>query len=304
MSGYSLISSILKGEWFIQEDFALSQALLIARMLKGVPVDFGTSPQSQVLDEDNQLRPSEGKSTRLYAATGGHFVRQFKGGEDLVAVHTMHGPVMKNDGPCGEWGSATVLAEMKAADAMPSVIAHVFHGDTPGGQVAGCFQFYEGMKALQKPVFTYAGDLLCSAGILMSIGSERIYASHKTSTIGSIGVMATIINLQKHLEKEGIELIELYAEGSENKNRRYREALKGNTEPYVTEVLTPLRNEFVNVVKAERPDIDTKALTGEDVFAEEAISWGLIDGIATKEQVMSLAYEEGKRQQSRKMKRA
>ena len=69
-------------------------------------------------------------------------------------------------------------------------------------------------------------------------------------------------------------------------------------EEFIRKELNPIREQFVDAVRAARPALskltdDHSVMRGEDYRAEEAVAVGLIDGIQTLEQSLRDAHRAG-----------
>lgn len=94
------------------------------------------------------------------------------------------------------------LVEAVSDKSVKSILLDI---SSPGGAVEGVDEASEMIKqvAAVKPVITYAGGNMLSAGYWLGSGGGRRLAS-RTSMIGSIGVVVTHIERSRQLDKEGI----------------------------------------------------------------------------------------------------
>ena len=291
---FSLISNIVRGEWLMDRDYTMANLPLVARLLKGENVHLiPTNPNSHIVENQPSTRAN------MYSVSSGSFARVTDShgypsdkGQNMVAMHTHTGPILHHSEECGAQGSDDLMMQILLADSNPEVIAHVFKLGTPGGMVQGTPEFSEALASLDKPFYTYADGILCSAGMWMAARSTAIYASSNLTRIGSIGTAFSMLNMTQHLKDQGIEEIYFNATGSPDKNSFYEQILEGNYEPYRTNVLDPINNEFHSAIKSGRPNITKDQLTGSVYFAKDVVG-SLIDGIASLPQVMSLAYSQG-----------
>jgi protease-4 len=105
--------------------------------------------------------------------------------------------------------------------------------------------------------------------------------------IGSIGTFAQLIDTREMDKKWGYKIVQVYPPESKYKNLEAREALDGKPERLIREVLTPYAIHFQNIIKENRPKLDTSVegiLEGRVFYAYDAISAGLIDGLMNLEQ--------------------
>jgi protease-4 len=118
--------------------------------------------------------------------------------------------------------------------------------------------------------------------------ADEIYANSVLDRIGSIGTMATFVDVKPYLEAQGYNVIEEYATRSTNKNGAIRQAMQGDTEKLRTEELDPINQQFISAVQDKRPNIlngDT-VFSGEKFYANTALQNGMIDGLNDMEDVI------------------
>jgi protease-4 len=85
--------------------------------------------------------------------------------------------------------------------------ALIVHIDSPGGTVVGGEALYRVLRevAAKKPVVAVMGQLATSAGYMIALAAERIYAREGTVT-GSIGVLFQTADVTKLMEKIGVDI--------------------------------------------------------------------------------------------------
>lgn len=216
-----------------------------------------------------------------------------------TAIIPINGVIMKNDGFCGEAGTATLAQIIKHADANPNIGSIVLKIDTPGGMVSGTEYIASVVKNTKKPIVTYVDGLMASAGYWIGSQADEIYTGDKTAHIGSIGTMASFADVQPMWEKKGVVFHEIYASASTDKNKNYLEARQGNYD-LLKKNLDEINSVFLASVKSARGEkLNTaETLTGKVFMADKAIELGLIDGIKTFEQTVARAQELAQKSQS------
>lgn len=87
----------------------------------------------------------------------------------------------------------------------PNVQALIVHVNSPGGTVVGGETLYHDLRrvAENKPVVAVMREVAASAGYMIALGTDRIFAQ-KGSITGSIGVLLQATDLTGMLEKLGI----------------------------------------------------------------------------------------------------
>lgn len=203
--------------------------------------------------------------------------------DSVTAVVHISGVIMKSDGWCSQ-GTQSIAKKIKALEADDKVHSIFIKIDSPGGMVDGTQALHETLKNCTKPTLAFVDDGTCaSAAYEIAAGCDEIWASKTTDRVGSIGTMITIYNLDKMYEKEGIQIHDIYATKSTDKNKIYKEASEGDYKKVISKILDPMNEEFIKAIQTARPKISEKALTGEIFMASEAVKLGLIDQIGSYE---------------------
>ncbi|MEM6297369.1 MAG: S49 family peptidase [Bacteroidota bacterium] len=185
-------------------------------------------------------------------------------------------------------GDSLAIAE-KIREAAETYGAVLLELNTPGGQTDGLHSVREAIEYAKTigPVYGYIFEGKCaSGGYHIAAACDKLYASKKGDLVGSLGVYATLQDVTEALEKRGIKLHNIYADGSEEKHLPVKEALKGNYEPFKSQVLNPERDDFIADITSQRQITAPLALKGKLYRAEDAQKNGLIDGILSYEQVI------------------
>jgi capsid assembly protease len=115
---------------------------------------------------------------------------------------------------CG-WGWGEVdyawiaqCVDAAAADGEARGIA--LHIDSPGGEVAGCFDLADKIYALReiKPVWAILDECAYSAAYALASAASKVYVP-RTGGVGSVGVIALRVDITRALEMAGITLTTL-----------------------------------------------------------------------------------------------
>lgn len=114
---------------------------------------------------------------------------------DGVAVVPITGPIMRYANLFTEISGATSLEilarDFNAAINDSTIKAIVLEIDSPGGQAAGISEFAQMVRAANKPVVAYVGDIAASAAYWIASAADEIVVS-KTGMVGSIGAVVAI----------------------------------------------------------------------------------------------------------------
>ena len=95
-----------------------------------------------------------------------------------------------------------LLKKVKDDDNIKAVVLNI---SSPGGTTVGGETIFEAVRAIskEKPVVTSVGTLAASAGYMIASASDHIVA-HRTSIVGSIGVLFQFPNFTGLMDKIGI----------------------------------------------------------------------------------------------------
>ncbi len=212
-----------------------------------------------------------------------------------VAIIPLKGTLLKEDQFCGPVGTETISSWIRQARLSENIIGAIMVTDSPGGQVDGTSTLSQEIEdfAKEKPIKAFISSGMAASAAYWAIsGSTEIVSSSKTDSIGSIGVFVQIMDVEKYMkEKEGISIRSIYSSRSSEKNLPVREALDGKDELLITEILDPIADEFIaNVEKNRGEKLNYKAgdpMKGALFMAEKALKVGLIDSIATLDEVIN-----------------
>lgn len=265
---------------------------------------FDDDREDEMPDANEILQKFFAREGVVFCPTNTYDLRNFKGFEgSKVAVIPVFGPMMKSDF-CGDFGTATLRNMARVAAQTKSVETVVTHWDTPGGTVDGTKPFADQIVSIArdhgKNTISFIDSLCCSAGYWGASSSQTVIASNTTDIIGSIGTMCSWYDNTEEMRARGRVKREYYATRSKDKNRAFREAEQGkdNGKLLIEEMLDPLNNEFLRDVAANRNgkiNIEKHdVFTGKTYLSQTAQEHGLIDGIASFEEVIGEALNKTK----------
>lgn len=218
------------------------------------------------------------------------------GYEDLgngIARVVLSGPMTKKQTSAsflfGGCSTVMVRRAVRAAAASESVKSIVLVIDSPGGQCAGLADLADDVAAAagRKPVVAYVEDMCCSAALFVASQCSSVYAN-RTALIGSIGTLAVVEDWSRHYGAKGVD-VHVVSSGSVK-----GAGTKGApvTEEHLAEfqkLIDGYADQFVEAVARGRgmSEDDVRELaTGQVWFPEEAMAFGLIDGVTTEDELM------------------
>lgn len=210
--------------------------------------------------------------------------------KDGVAVIKICGPLEHHGGWWFE-SYERILGRVEGAMLDEDVHAIILDIDSPGGEVSGLQETVRSIRALReehgKPIVAYADDEMYSAAYALGCSADEIYMP-ESGGVGSIGVIAQIVNLVGAAEKQGIE-VEVIRSGTQKADGHPFIPLDDATIARVQRRVDGLAKQFFALVAESRPASrkDIEALQGACVYGKRALNAGLIDGIASFDEVFS-----------------
>lgn len=170
----------------------------------------------------------------------------------------------------------------------PDVLGIFFDSNSFGGEGAGCFECAGDIQRLAagKPTLTYIDSNCYSAAYAMACGTDRI-ASTPSGGSGSIGVVSAHISMEKMLADFGIKITFIHAGEHKVDGNPYQD-LPDSVKADIQASVNGLMNTFVaHVAKGRKMDEKAVRATQARIYrADEALSLGLIDAIATPQEAM------------------
>lgn len=163
-----------------------------------------------------------------------------------------------------------------------SVKALIVAVDSPGGTVSGGESLHNAIArvAAKKPVVTVMGGLAASAGYMISVPAERIFARESTLT-GSIGVLLETGEASGLLSKLGI-TADTIVSGPLKDQPSFTHPLSDQGREVLHGLVQDMYDQFVGMVAAGRhmtPDAVRQLGDGRAYTGRQALKLGLIDQI-------------------------
>jgi protease-4 len=289
---------LVRSAWLMHPDYAAALMPLAYKFATGEKITADAYPKLWK-DDDDESEP-EPKSYFFLGPDGSRMEADQNITQDgLIAV-------VKFDGVLSKYSSSFTTGVQENADFISSirnnkkVAGSVAWFCTPGGSAQSIARSADVLKSTGKPMVGYFEDRCCSGGAWLMSGCDEAYASHATDVYGSIGVMCSWTDWKPAYEKEGVKFHEYYAKQSSLKNAAFRNANAGKPEMLIDD-LTKMADDFIAAVmgnKGQKLKIDGKhdMFKGDVTSAENAMSFGLIDGVASFESVVNRARELAQKQ--------
>ena len=166
--------------------------------------------------------------------------------------------------------------------------------ESPGGVVYGYGLLAQQILRLRKAeleVTVCCDKVAASGGYLASCIAHKIIAS-PFAIIGSIGVVATIANINKLLERFQIDVMELTA-GEQKRPLSMLGPVTEEGKQHTEQKLKAIHIQFMELVKKYRQQVDLDVVATGDIWTgEHAKTLGLVDEIATSDEIIFLWVKE------------
>lgn len=198
------------------------------------------------------------------------FLIEFKGSMDAKEVESLR---------------REVSAILAVAEEQDEVLVKL---ESPGGVVHGYGLAASQLKRLRDhnlKVTISVDKVAASGGYMMACVGQEIVAA-PFAVIGSIGVLAQIPNFHKVLKKNDIDFEQITAGEYKRTLTVFGENTEKGREKFKQEIES-IHGMFKSFVKANREAIDIDAVaTGEVWYGQDALDRGLIDRIATSDDLL------------------
>lgn len=209
---------------------------------------------------------------------------------DGVAVLPIEGVIAKRANLfmdiSGGASSELVGRDLRQALADPSVHSIILSIDSPGGTVDGTQALADMVRTGRdsKPIVTLASGTMASAAYWIGSAAQAAYITESTTLVGSIGVVATHVDVSKAQEQRGVKTTEIFA-GKYKRIASEYEPLSDEGRQTLQDRVDYTYSLFVKAVAANRGVSEDKVLTdmadGRVFMGQQAIDAGLVDGVST-----------------------
>src|SRR3989338_1712981 len=231
-----------------------------------------------------------GTSSRV----GGSTEILFGEGPETIAVLDLTGTIVDvaEEGPFGAVAEPNIITPrsllkqfetIKNDDAVKAVILRI---NSPGGSVTASEEIYQLINRFRTetaiPVIASQGEISASRAYYISLAADNIIAAPTTLT-GSIGAIASTINVKELADRFGIKKIAVTSGENKNFFSPLQEVNPGQQEQ-LQQMVNEIQQQFIERVSNER-NIDPALLAtitdGRPVTGEQALQLGLVDQTGT-----------------------
>ena len=191
-------------------------------------------------------------------------------------------------------GTSTELfaRDVQTAAADPTVKAIILLADTPGGTVAGTQTAAAAVRAVRgvKPIATMVQGLMASAGVWIGSATDQTVLDSGTAQVGSIGVVATHVDVSQQEQAMGIKTTEIVAGKFKRAASQYG-PLTETGQKVIQDQVDYLYSLFVTDVAANRGVSVERVLDdmadGRMFIGQQAIDAGLADQISSLDMLIA-----------------
>lgn len=217
---------------------------------------------------------------------------------DVVSVVKLQGVINAQASPLarGVINMAGVESALKRAFEHDRLRAVALQINSPGGAPTQSGLIAERIRQLAAkhdvPVLAFAEDVAASGGYWLACAGDEIYA-HRTSLVGSIGVVSGGFGFPALLERFGIER-RLHTAGNNKARLDPFTPERSEDVEWLGKLHDTLHQQFISWVRERRADkLDAAATEGErlwdgDVWTgSRAAELGLVDGVGNLREVLT-----------------
>jgi signal peptide peptidase SppA len=211
-----------------------------------------------------------------------------------VAIIPIHGLLTKRTELFSSFFGTTSYDEIHEATAtalddskVKSILLDI---DSPGGEVSGLFDLVDFISESKniKPIYAIANDHAFSAAYAIASAASKIFVN-RTSGIGSIGVIATHVDISEMDKKEGIKYTTIFA-GDKKNDLSSHEPISDEAALDLQKEVDRLYGMFVATVSRNR-NISTAQIRATQAalyYGADSLSLGLADEVADFRKCLSL----------------
>ena len=293
MNKQLLLSEFLTTPWALMPERLQDMSGILTRWSAGEP------PSDENLFQVNTDRLIRDTRKQIAAASAGTGIAVLP----LYGVVTQRGNMVDDISGPGSTSTqqfASVLRQMLADDTVGQILIDI---DSPGGSVYGVSELAsEIVKArAQKSVIAVANSLAASAAYWIGCSASEFYVT-PGGEVGSIGVWQAHFDYSKALEEEGVKPTLISAGKFKVEGNPYV-PLDEQAQAFMQSRVDDYYNAFVEAVALGRgvsANIVRSGMgEGRVLGADAALAAGMVDGIATFDDVLAQMQASVRRNQPR-----
>ena len=244
-----------------------------------------------LLSEQGRFDAFTSAMASVFGVNSSGYDKQPYNQHESTAIIPVHGALINRFNSC--WSFATGYGYIKNA------IAHALQNDSVdkivldvnsnGGEAAGCFETADFIReaCAVKPIHAVVDSLCYSAAYALASACTSITAT-PSSGVGSIGVVAIHVSMEKALDEHGYKVTFIQAGDKKTLGNPYKDLTDEQKADLQKNIDISYEN-FVKLVSVNR-SMDKEAVIKTQAAcytANEAVELGLIDEVATVEHAFS-----------------
>jgi signal peptide peptidase SppA len=210
-----------------------------------------------------------------------------------VAVIEVRGTLVQRTGTLQPYSGMTgydgLREQLDRALHDPNVQAIAFDIDSPGGEVAGCFDLVDAIYEARglKPMWAILDECAYSAAYAIASACDTITVP-RTGGAGSVGVITMHADFSRAIANAGIN-VSVIAHGAEKGDGMAELPLSGTARATIQAQIDALGELFVETVARNRSLAPGKvrALQAGTFLGAQAVEIGLVDSLAPPDQALS-----------------
>lgn len=270
-------------------------------------IDVLTSPWAIIPDKlseiisiyDTHLRGEKIDIDQIEARTGEPLKRKDQDTyivQDGVALISIDGVIAKKMNLftriSGGASTQMLVSSIDKARNDPNVKSALLILDSPGGTVDGTSDAADAVRRFRedKTIVALADGLMASAAYWIGSAATAVYAANPTTAVGSIGVVASHVDMSEYEKKIGIKTTEIYA-GKYKRIASDRAPLSEEGRATIQDHVDYLYSIFVEAVAKNRgvsvEDVLENMADGRIFVGQRAVDAGLVDGVSTQAALMA-----------------
>ena len=217
--------------------------------------------------------------------------------QDRIAIIPVSGTLVSKMASLRPYSGMTgyngIVSRVMQAISDPGVEGILLDMDTPGGMVAGAFDAADMIARLrtEKPVWSLANDMHCSAGqLIASACSHRLVT--QTARTGSIGVLMAHSDYSGQMEQEGVDITLIFS-GNHKVDGNPYEKLPDAVRTSFQAKIDAMRQMFASKVSGYTGlSLDVVLATEAAVYnGQDAIDAGLADELVNNADALGVMRE-------------
>jgi ClpP class serine protease len=212
----------------------------------------------------------------------------------IATTVTIRGPLVQHGG-CWADSYESIRGRVEAACQEPSPVV-LLRIDSPGGEVAGCFDTARAIRAAcddtGKRLVVHVEGQCCSAAYALACMADRIVAS-RTASVGSIGVIAARLDATASDAQMGHRFA-LITSGARKADGNPHSPLESDELLVHQGEVDELAGEFFELVASSRgiQKDDVEALQAASLRGQAALTAGLVDELGSFDDLVASLHTE------------